>query len=124
MKFIFDLLAMFSLGRLVDLICDLVKARSLSYYVNAVEKLRLICLVGIATTLCILLFSMGFLLFHVALFLYVPWSDTTKMIVMLVLAGVYCIAPLCIIMRLHSRKQWLERTGATTLVEEVTRKNK
>lgn len=124
MRFIFDLLAMFSFGRLVDLICDALKSRSICAYVTTVERIRQIYLAGITTTFALLLFFVGFLLIHVALFAYAPFSETTKLILLLVLGGVYCIAPLILIGWLHSRKQWLERTGAQRMLDDAAKKDR
>lgn len=122
MKLILELLAMFSLRRIFNLLADLLKSSLIRTYINFIDKLRSIYLIGIITTLCLMLFLSGFLILHAAVFLALTWSLSSKITLLFILSGTYIFIPLVIFARLHSRKHWLERSGANKIIDDLNKR--
>jgi hypothetical protein len=66
----------------------------------------------------------GFVLMHVALFMFLPWSPECKAAVLFILGGVYFLIALLYVLKLCSQKFWMEYSKASDLVKEVTKKSK
>jgi hypothetical protein len=107
MKFILGIIsALF--GRWIDRVLDSLKTEAAAVYVAGVRKARqaFIALLGLA--LFLLLALSGFVLIHVALFAWLPWSLPVKALVLLVLGVVYLGSGLAVVLGLSSDRTWMK----------------
>lgn len=123
MKGILEFLAMFSLGRVFDLVRSLIKNYLASIYVDVVDGLRSVYLVLVFTIVALLLFFCGFLLLHIALFLYLPWSLADKIFLVTILGLFYLSLPIVVLSILQSRKRWMKASGAKKILDDITDKS-
>jgi len=79
---------------------------------------------GLAAVLGVMLAVAGFLLIHVGLFLYLPWSVPTKALILVVLGLIYLVVPLIFILRICSRRTWLKLSRADELTASLTGQKK
>lgn len=121
MKFILDLLAAVSFGRIFGVVFDLVKGHLFRHYIHLVEHIRRLCLTGIATFLCLMIVTTGFIILHVALFFAISWDPTTRMILMFSLGGLYVLVPTIVMVHMHSRESWLTRSGVKKIIDDKTK---
>lgn len=106
MKFILRMMsALF--GRWIDRVLDSLKTEAAAVYVAGVRKARqaFIALLGLA--LVLLLTLSGFVLIHVALFVWLPWSLPAKALVLLVLGVIYLASGLAVVLGLSSDRTWM-----------------
>jgi hypothetical protein len=106
MKFILGIIsALF--GRWIDRVLDILQTEAAAVYVAGVRKARqaFIALLGLA--LCLLLALSGFVLIHVALFAWLPWSLPVKALVLLILGLVYLGIGLAVVLGLSSDRTWM-----------------
>ena len=75
-------------------------------YAKTVEASRLLLLIFLGMSVCVILFLTGIILMHVCLFLYAPWSGLTKMLVGFLCAAVYVLAAALIAWRLFAQDRW------------------
>jgi len=118
MKFILGIInALF--GRLIDTAVAGIKFEAAALYVSGVRKTRqaFIALIGLAV--CLLLATSGFLLMHVALFVWLPLSSTVKAVALLVLGAVYLGAGLAVICRLSSGRTWMRFTKVDRIMASL-----
>ena len=73
---------------------------------------RRIVTTGVFTIASLLLLLSGFLLIHGALFILLPWSESTKGMILLALGLFYFLLPIGVLSRLLSKRRWLELFGA------------
>lgn len=123
MKGLWELLTIFSLGRLLSLCKTIAMAHFLRFYLGVVEGLRGACLSLIFTLLLVLLGFFGFILIHVGLFWFLPIKTDAKIIVLSALGIIYFFIPLIGTLVLHSRARWLKMTGAEKLLNDVSSKD-
>lgn len=123
MKGIFEFLAMFSLGKLFDLVRDIFKSGVAKIYVDIVEGLRNVYFLLIASIAIVLLVFTGFLMLHAALFLYLPWELCDKLFLMLALGLSYILVPLIAFAVLQSRSRWLKSSGAQKFIDDIVNKS-
>lgn len=119
MKGILEFFAMFSLGRIFSLLSQICKAYLLRFYVGIVDGIRAVYFILVATILCLLVFFCGFLMLHVALFLYLPWTLSEKIALMTALGVLYTIAPLVLMGFLQSRTRFQRAARVHTLFDNV-----
>jgi len=98
------------------------RIRATLMYVKGVRAARWTAfgLVGLCL-LYIFLFG-GFLLFHVGLFFYLPWTAAEKGCLFMGLGGGYVALTLLILAFALSQKRWMRMTGADKAVLEALRK--
>lgn len=123
MKGLWELLTIFSLGRLFNLCKTIAKSHFLRFYLGVVEGLRGACLSLIFTLLLVLLGFFGFILIHVGFFWFLPIETDTKIIALSVLGVIYLFIPLVGTLILHSRARWLKMTGAEKWLNDVSCKD-
>ncbi len=87
---------------------DILQIEAAAVYVAGVRKARqaFIALLGLA--LFLLLALSGFVLIHVALFAWLPWSLPVKALILLVLGVVYLGGGLAVVLRLSSDRTWMK----------------
>ncbi len=122
MKSILEFLTMISLGRIFELVSGVIKRYLVASYIDFIEQLRTIYFIVILTSICLLLLLSGFLIVHAALFMYLSWSNEHKSILMLIMGCCYMIIPLAIVGITHSRNQWMKRSGAKKMLEDLSNK--
>ncbi len=106
MKFILGIIAAL-FGRWIDAVLVSLQTEAAAVYVAGVSKARqaFIALLGLAFSL--LLALSGFVLIHVALFAWLPWSLPVKALILLVLGMVYLGGGLAVVLRLSSDRAWM-----------------
>ena len=107
MKFILGIIsALF--GRWIDRVLFSLQIEAAAVYVAGVRKARqaFIALLGLA--LVLLLSLSGFVLIHVALFAWLPWSLPAKALVLLILGMVYLGGGIAVIIELSSDRTWMK----------------
>jgi hypothetical protein len=95
------------LRRWVGRVQDILQIEAAAVYVAGVRKARqaFIALLGLA--LFLLLALSGFVLIHVALFAWLPWSLPSKALVLLILGVVYLGGGVAVVLWLSSDRTWM-----------------
>jgi len=109
-------------GRWVDRVLDSLRTEAAAAYVAGVRKARqtFIALLGLA--LFLLLALSGFVLIHVALFAWLPWSLPVKALVLLVLGIVYLGAGLAVVLGLSSDRTWVKFAKVDRILAALPRR--
>jgi hypothetical protein len=118
MKFILGIIsALF--GRWLGRVQDILQIEAAAVYVAGVRKARqaFIALLGLA--LVLLLALSGFVLIHVALFVWLPWSLPAKALVLLVLGVVYLGGGLAVVLGLSSDRTWMRFTKVDRILANL-----
>jgi hypothetical protein len=97
----------------------IVKIRAVGFYVKAVSAVRCAFIGGVTFACALLLMLTGFILMHVAIFWFLPWSPEAKAIVLLILGFLYFLIPLLLVLRMCSQQQWMKCSKASELVDEA-----
>ena len=106
MKFILGMIsALF--GRWIDRVLGSLKTEAAAVYVAGVRKARQAFLVLLGLALVLLLALSGFVLIHVALFAWLPWSLPAKALALLVLGVIYLGSGLTVVLGLSSDQAWM-----------------
>lgn len=95
-------------GRLIDGVLDNLKLQAAAAYVAGVRKTRQAFIALLGSFLLLLLMMSGFLLIHVALFIWLPWSLPLKALILLILGLVYLGGGLAVVFRLSSDRTWMK----------------
>jgi hypothetical protein len=119
MKGFIEFIAMFSLGRVIDVLRAIIKNHCLRLYVNLVDSVRSIYFTLIIAIASLLLLLTGFIMLHAALFLFLPWTMSSKIILLLILGSIYFLGPLVLLIFLQSRGRWLKISGVKKIVDDV-----
>lgn len=90
---------------------ELFKDQILAVYTHAIESVRKVFLAGVATAFCLLLITTGFLLFHLALYLVLPWTESERALLFFILSAIYMTIPIVLVVWLNSRLRWLRICG-------------
>jgi hypothetical protein len=122
MKAIFELFTVFSLGRIFDLLRSLAKSYLTRSYIALIDTVRGIYLIALLAMACFFLLLSGFIMLHVAIFLYLPWAMSDKLLLLLILSITYILLPLILLLVCTSRKSWLKASGAQKLIDELSEK--
>ncbi len=103
-------------GRCLNAAADIAKIEAAAAYVKCVVKVRgaFVSLLGIACSL--LLALAGFLLVHVALFAWLPWSIGVKALVLLVLGLAYVACGLVLVLNINSDRAWMKLAGVDRIM--------
>jgi hypothetical protein len=122
MKFILGIIsALF--GRWIDRVLDNLHYEAAAAYVAGVRKARqaFIALLGLAMVL--LLALSGFVLIHVALFAWLPWSLTAKALVLLGLGVVYLGGGVAVILGICSDRTWMKFAKVDRIIAGLPRRS-
>ena len=95
-------------GRYINGVMDIVRTQAAAAYVAGVVKLRQAFIAMLSLALFLLLALSGFVLIHVALFAWLPWSLPVKALVLLILGAVYLGCGLSVAVWLSSDRTWLK----------------
>ncbi len=106
-------------GRVADAALTIAKAEAAAAYVRCVLKVReaFVALLSLATFL--LLALAGFVLIHVALFAWLPWSMPVKALVLLMLGVVYLGCGLAAAFAISSDRTWMKFAKVDKLLEAI-----
>ncbi len=118
MKFILGIIsALF--GRWIGRVQDILQIEAAAVYVAGVRKARqaFIALLGMALSL--LLALSGFVLIHVALFAWLPWSLPVKALVLMILGMVYLGGGLAVVRGLSSDRTWMRFTKVDRILANL-----
>jgi hypothetical protein len=96
--------------RWIGRVQDILQIEAASVYLAGIRKARqaFIALLGLALSL--LLALSGFVLIHVAIFAWLPWSLPVKGLVLLALGMVYLGGGLGVVLELSSDRTWMRFT--------------
>ena len=95
-------------GRLADAALTIVKAEAAAAYVRCVVKVREVFAALVSLAAFLLLALAGFVLVHVALFVWLPWSIGIKALVLLILGAAYFGVGLAAALSSNSDKAWMK----------------
>ena len=98
----------------------LVRIQAVLLYVRGVKGARLAVLAGMLLLLALGVLLTGFLLIHIAVLLYLPWTLRAKALLLFACGLTYLLAAggfLCAVMR---EKSWMRASKARELVDKVT----
>jgi hypothetical protein len=106
-------------SRWIGRVQDILQIEAAAAYVAGVRKARqaFIALLGLAVFL--LLTLSGFVLIHVALFAWLPWSLPAKALVLLVLGIVYLGGGLVVVLGLSSDRTWMRFTKVDRILANL-----
>ena len=106
MKFVLGIISAL-IGRWIDGVLGMLKTEAAAVYVAGVRKTRRAFIALLGSFLLLLLMMSGFLLIHVALFMWLPWSLPVKALVLLVLGVAYLGTGLAVVLWLCSDQNWM-----------------
>ena len=106
MKFVLGIISAL-IGRWIDGVLGMLKTEAAAVYVAGVRKTRRAFIALLGSFLLLLLMMSGFLLIHVALFMWLPWSLPVKALVLLVLGVAYLGTGLAVVLGLCSDQTWM-----------------
>jgi len=94
--------------RWIGRVRDILQIEAAAVYVSGVRKARqaFIALLGLA--LFLLLALSGFVLIHVALFAWLPWSLPARALILLILGVVYLCGGVAVVLGLSSDRTWMK----------------
>jgi hypothetical protein len=98
------------------------KIQAAIWYVKGVAQARRIAVRIVAVVAALLLAMVGFILFHVGLFLWLPVSLATKGLLLAALGLIYLVVAGLVIRALLSERSWLRNSGASDFIEGATRR--
>jgi len=98
------------LGRWIDRLLGTLEIEAAILYVGGVRKAREAFIALLLAVLFLLLMTTGFLLIHVGLFLWLPWSLPARALVLLVLGAAYFGSGLAVVITITSERAWMKFT--------------
>jgi hypothetical protein len=117
-----DLLFMLGLGPILALVAELLKIELTILQAKILDNLQQVFKLAILSAFCMAIFCCGFLLIHVAIFLYVPYSMATKALLMFILGAIYFFIPLICVLWLSSKNRWLKILGKNSVLNKIRQK--
>jgi hypothetical protein len=102
----------------------LLKIEAAKAYLHGVQMARLSAMGLMWMGLKIGLICVGALLFHVGLFILLPWSVEAKALLGMVLGVVYMVIGGVALRASMDEKTWMEKSGAAEMLKEATAQSK
>ena len=90
-------------------------------YLCGIRTARLSAMGIMLLQLVIALICLGVLLFHIGLFLLLPWSMKAKAVLGMVLGLAYVVTGGLVLRKALDEKTWIEKSGAAKMLAEVAR---
>jgi len=106
-------------GIVVGGVLDNLKLRAAAAYVAGVRKTRQGFVALLGSLLLLLLMMSGFLLIHVALFMWLPWSVPAKALSLLVLGAIYLGGGLAVVLYISSDRTWMKFTKVNRILASL-----
>ena len=105
--------------RWVGRVQDILQIEATAVYVAGVRKARqaFVALLGLA--LFLLLALSGFVLIHVALFAWLPWSLPAKALILLVLGVIYLGGGGAVVLGISSERTWMRFTKVDRILANL-----
>ncbi len=112
-------LLMSRLQRSKDAAVKLAKIKAVTYYIKAVNGIRMSLIGVILLFVCLFLLMIGFVGLHIALFAYADWQPDTAKLVLLIISAVYFLIGLGALMSVTSERTWMKFSKGDELTEEA-----
>lgn len=101
---------------------DMVKIKGVSWYIQGVSKARLAFLAIIHVSVFVILLAAGLVLAPVSIVLLLPYALKIRLALLAALGVVYIVVPLLVLRFASSEKFWLKISGASDMLDEISRK--
>ena len=111
------------LGNYRRLSVHLLKIEAAKAYLHGVQMARLSALGLMGLGLTVGLICVGVVLFHVGLFILLPWAVAAKAVLGMSLGLAYVVIGCVVLRAAMAEKTWMEKSGAAKMVAEVTKKD-
>lgn len=98
---------------------DVAKVKATIYYLEAIKAIRLIVMLIAVLLFVVTMFGAGLVLIPIGLVIWAPWTLETKLLVALIIGGVYLLVPIIGVRILMSEARWMRLTRADKLVHTV-----
>jgi hypothetical protein len=95
-------------GRWINGVLGIVRTELAAAYVGCVAKVHRAFIALLCLALCLLLALAGFVLIHVALFAWLPWSLPVKALLLLILGVIYLGCGLAVTFVISSDRTWMK----------------
>jgi hypothetical protein len=99
---------------------QLLKIEVAKGYLHGVRMARLSAIGLLAMGLVIGLICVGVVLFHVGLFIVLPWTVEAKAVLGMVLGLIYVVTGVVVLRAAMDERTWMEKSGAAEMVDEAT----
>lgn len=99
---------------------DLLKIEAAKAYLYGVRTARLSALGLMCLGLVIGLICVGVVLFHVGLFILLPWSVETKAVLCMVLGLIYGVGGSLLLRSAMAERTWMEKSGADKMIRKLS----
>jgi len=108
-------------GRCISGVRDVVRTELAAAYVGCVAKAHRAFIALFCLALCLLLALAGFVLIHVALFAWLPWTLWVKALVLLILGAIYLGCGLAVAFVISSDRAWMKFTKVDRILASLGR---
>lgn len=105
--------------RWIGRVQDILQIEAAAVYVAGVRKVRQAFIALLGLGLSLLLALSGFVLIHVAVFAWLPWSLPAKALTLLVLGMVYLGGGLAVVLELSSDRAWMRFTRVDRILASL-----
>ena len=109
------------LGYLISGLVETLKVEAATRYVAGVRKARRGFIALIGSFLLLLLMMSGFLLIHVALFMWLPWALPLKALLLLGLGLIYLLIGLLAVLAVCSERAWMKFTKVDQILAGLSK---
>ena len=103
---------------------QLLKIEVAKAYLHGVKTARSSAIGLLCLGLLIGLICVGVMLFHIGLFILLPWSMESKAILGMVLGLIYITTGVIVLRAAMDEKTWMKRSGATQMIKEAMGQSK
>ncbi len=101
---------------------DLIKIKAAMFYLRGVRVARNAFLAFVGLIALMMLAGAGFMLFHVGLFVLLPWP--VNAVVLMVLGAVYMLVSVCVIRSFSTEERWMKMFKADRYAELAGKQGK
>jgi hypothetical protein len=98
---------------------EITKLKITKLYVKSIESLRLLFITLFGMGVCLVFLLSAIVVFHVVIFMYMPWDVQTKIIVSLLFAGLYFIIATVSLICVFSQVNWIKMFHAEKILEQL-----
>ena len=102
----------------------LLKSEAAKSYLRGLRRARLSVIGLMRMGLVIGLICIGALLFHVSLFILLPWTVKAKAVLGLFMGAAYVVIGCVALRAAMSERTWMEKSGTAKMLEEITGQSK
>ena len=103
---------------------QLLKIEAAKSYLHGVQMARLSAIGLMGMGLIIALICVGVLLFHVGLFVLLPWTVETKAVLGMFLGLAYVVIGVVALRAAMDQRTWMEKSGAAAMLKEAIGQSK